>query len=302
MLNKDIRLRVFYEAARHQSFTKAAEVLFLTQPAVSFHIKALEEDLGVRLFRREKNRVLLTEVGHVLFGYAEQIRDVYDRAETEIARLTQHVGGHLAVGVASVIAKYIMAKPIGAFKKRHPLISIVLETGNTDTLIGRLQGAHVDLAIVSDPVTLRDHVIDPWIEDELMLIVPADHRWASLETVNLDDVLAEPFILREEGSGSRRMFERYLEQRGVAVNQLNVALTLGTTEAVKAAVEAGAGVSVVSSLSLGADLTSGVLRTVAIRGLKMTRTFHLVYPRLSYRKVVVETFIDFCRAMIARTV
>jgi DNA-binding transcriptional LysR family regulator len=211
------------------------------------------------------------------------------------------VGGHLAVGVASVIAKYIMAKPIGAFKKRHPLISIVLETGNTDTLIGRLQGAHVDLAIVSDPVTLRDYVVDPWIEDELMLIVPGDHRWAGIGTVSLDDVLAEPFILREEGSGSRRMFERYLEQRGVTVNELNVALTLGTTEAVKAAVEAGAGVSVVSSLSLRADLTSGALGTVAIRGLKMTRTFQLVYPRLSYRKVVVETFIEFCRTMITRT-
>lgn len=301
VLNKDIRLRVFYEAARHKSFTKAAEALFLTQPAVSFQIKALEEDLGVRLFHREKNRVLLTEAGQLLFGYAGQIRDLYDRAETEIGRLAQHVGGQLAVGVVSVIAKYIMAKPIGAFKKRHPLVSIVIETGNTDTLVGRVRSGHVDLAIVSDPVTLRDHVIDPWIEDELLLIVPADHRWASIETVSLDNVLAEPFILREDGSGSRRVFERYLAERGVTVKNLNVALTLGSTEAVKAAVEAGAGVSVVSSLSLGADLTRGVLRTVSIRDLKMSRSFQLVYPKLTYRKVVVETFIDFCRTMISRT-
>jgi DNA-binding transcriptional LysR family regulator len=229
VLNKDIRLRVFYEAARHKSFTKAAEALFLTQPAVSFQIKALEEDLGVRLFHREKNRVLLTEAGQLLFGYAGQIRDLYDRAETEISRLAQHVGGQLAVGVVSVIAKYIIAKPIGAFKKRHPLISIVIETGNTDTLIGRVRGGHVDLAMVSDPVTLRDHVIDPWIEDELLLIVPADHRWASVETVSLDDVLAKPFVLREDGSGSRRVFERYLAERGVTVKSLNVVTGLTVT-------------------------------------------------------------------------
>ncbi len=98
MLNKDIRLRVFYEAARHGSFTKAADVLFLTQPAVSFQIKSLEEALGARLFHREKNRVVLTEVGNVLFGYAREIRDLYDRAETQIARLTQHVGASSSSG------------------------------------------------------------------------------------------------------------------------------------------------------------------------------------------------------------
>lgn len=299
MLCKDIRLRVFYEAAQHESFTKAAEALFLTQPAVSFQIKALEDELGVRLFHRHNNRVLLTEVGQLLFGYAGQIRELYDRAETDVVRLTQHVGGRLAVGVASVIAKYVMAKPIGGFKKRHPRISIVIETGNTDWLVGRLRDGNVDLAIVSDPVDLPDYVVDPWVEDELLLIVPSDHRWASVDAVSLDAVLAEPFILREDGSGSRRMFERYLQERDVTVNDLNIALTLGSTEAVKAAVEAGAGVSVVSSLSLGADLTRGALRTVAIRGLKMTRSFELVYPRLSYRKVVVETFIEFCRSMIA---
>jgi DNA-binding transcriptional LysR family regulator len=266
---------------------------------VSFQIKALEQELGVRLFRRENNRVLLTEVGQLLFGYAGEIRDLYDRAETAIGRLTQHVGGHLAVGVASVVAKYVMPKPIGAFKKRHPGVSIVVETGNTDMLIGRLCGGHVDLAIVSDPVALREYVVDPWIEDELLLIVPAEHRWASRDAVGLDEVLAEPFILREEGSGSRRMFERYLEEHNVTVHDLNVALTLGSTEAVKAAVEAGAGASVVSSLSLGADLARGALRTVSIRGLKMARSFQAVYPKLTYRKVVVETFVDFCRGMIA---
>ncbi len=192
-----------------------------------------------------------------------------------------------------------MPRPIGAFKKRHPLISIVLDTGNTDSLVDSLCRGRLDLAIVSDPVGLRGYVVEPWIEDELLLIVAADHRWAGVEEVSLAEVLAEPFILREDGSGSRRMFEWYLGQHNAGVSELNVALTLGSTEAVKAAVEAGAGVSVVSSLSLGADLTSGILRAIRIRGLKMSRSFDLVYPKLTYRKIVVETFIEFCREVLA---
>jgi DNA-binding transcriptional LysR family regulator len=295
MLIRDIRLRVFHEAAVQQSFTRAAELLSLTQPAVSFHIKSLEEDLGARLFRREKHRVVLTEVGEILLRHAREILALYDRAAADIARVVEHVGGTLTLGVASVIAKYVMPRPIGLFKKRNPQVSIVLEAGNTDSIVAQLARGALDLAIVSDPVDLKGHVTEPLIDDELRLITPPDHGWTGRDAVMLTDVVAEPFILREEGSGTRRILEWYLGQHGIAVSDLNVALTLGSTEAVKAGVEAGAGVSIVSSLSLGDEVRTGAIAIVPIEGVRMARTFSLVYPKLAYRKVVVETFLAFCR-------
>jgi DNA-binding transcriptional LysR family regulator len=300
MLAKDFRLRVFYEAARHESFTKAGEVLFLTQPAVSFQIKSLEAEIGARLFRREKNRMLLTGVGEIVFRYARDILALYDRAEAEIARLIQHVGGKLLVGVTNVIAKYVLPRPIGAFKKLNPQVSIVLQTGNTDSIVEDLLRGELDLAIVSDPLDVKDCVVEPWIREDLLLIVPSDHRWSGRRAIALEDLAREPFIMREEGSGTRRMLELYLEKKGLAFGDLNVVLTLGSTEAVKAGVEAGAGVSVISSLSLRSELETGSIRTVAIEGLEMSRTFNLVYPKLTYRKLVVETFLDFCRAVPRR--
>ena len=295
MLSRDVRLRIFYEAAVHQSFTRAAEVLSLTQPAVSFQIKSLEEDVGARLFRREKQGVVLTEVGEILLRHARDVLALYDRAEAEISRLVEHVGGTLTLGVASVVAKYVMPRPIGLFKKRNPQVTIVLEAGNTDAIIAQLVNGALDLAIVSDPVDLKGHVIEPLIDDELVLIVPAGHPWTSRDAVTLADVVAEPFILREEGSGTRRMLEWHLGQHRIQLADLQVALTLGSTEAVKAGVEAGAGVSIVSRLSLGAELRTGSIVSVPIGDIRMARTFILVYPKLSYRKVVVETFLTFCR-------
>ncbi len=172
-----------------------------------------------------------------------------------------------------------------------------VETGNTDSLVERLLRGELDLAIVSDPVEPKDCVVEPWLRDELALIVPPGHRWAAREAVAPEELLSEPFIMREAGSGTRRMLERYLEPHGWSLEDLTVALTLGSTEAVKAGVEAGAGVSIVSRLALKAELAADALRAIPIRGLEMSRTFNLVYPKLSYRKVVVETFLGFCRAV-----
>lgn len=297
MLIKDFRLRVFYEVARRTSFTRAGEALSLTQPAVSFQVKSLEDEIGARLFRREKNQVALTELGEVLFRYATEILSLYDRAESEIAKMAAHVGGQLLIGVTNVIAKYVLPRPISVFKRLNPNLSIVIQTGNTDRIAAVLAEGELDLAIVSDPLTLKGHLVEPWIREELLLIVPAGHRWTTREVVHVEDLISEPFVMREEGSGTRRLFERYLQEHGVNPAQLNVALTLGSTEAVKAGVEAGAGVSIVSSLSLRRELESGVLCAVRLPGHGMSRTFNLVYPKLSYRKLVVETFIGFCRGV-----
>ena len=276
MLSKDFRLRVFYEAARNASFTKAGDLLSLTQPAVSFHIKALEDDVGARLFRREKNHIVLTEVGEILYRYAGDILALYDRAEAELVRLVEHVGGNLLIGAANVVAKYVLARPLGAFKRLNPQVTIVVTAGNSEVVAGELLKGVLDVAIVSEPLDLKGFTVEPWLRDEL---------------------LGEPFIMREEGSGTRRTLEGYLQQHGLDPARINVALTLGSTEAVKAGVESGAGISVVSRLSVAAELQAGSLRALPIGDVEMARTFSLAYPRLTYRKLAVETFLDFCRTL-----
>jgi DNA-binding transcriptional LysR family regulator len=297
MLSKDFRLRVFYEAARNESFTKAGDLLSLTQPAVSFHIKSLEDDVGARLFRREKNHIVLTEVGEILYRYAGDILALYDRAETEMARLVEHVGGNLLIGAANVVAKYVLARPLGAFKRLNPQVTIVVTAGNSEIVAGRLLKGELDVAIVSEPLDLKGFTVEPWLRDELLVIVAPEHRWAGRSSIGLRELVGEPFIMREEGSGTRRMLEWYLQQHGLDPTRLNVALTLGSTEAVKAGVESGAGISVVSRLSVGGELQAGSLRALGIGDVEMARTFSLAYPRLAYRKLAVETFLDFCRTL-----
>jgi LysR family transcriptional regulator, transcriptional activator of the cysJI operon len=298
MLSKDFRLRVFYEAARNASFTKAGDLLSLTQPAVSFHIKSLEDDVGARLFRRTRNLVVLTEVGEILYRYAGDILALYDRAEADLARLVEHVGGNLLIGAANVVAKYVLARPLGAFKRLNPQVTIAVTAGNSEVVAGELLKGVLDVAIVSEPVDLKGFTVEPWLRDELLVIVARDHRWVARSSVALRELVGEPFIMREEGSGTRRMLERYLEQHGLDRNGMNVALTLGSTEAVKAGVESGAGVSVVSRLSVAAELQAGSLRALPIADVDMARVFNLAYPRLTYRKLAVETFLDFCRTLL----
>jgi DNA-binding transcriptional LysR family regulator len=297
MLSKDFRLRVFYEAARNESFTKAGDLLALTQPAVSFHIKSLEDQVGARLFRREKNHIVLTEVGEILYRHAGDIVALYDRAEAEMARLVQHVGGNLLIGAANVVAKYVLARPLGAFKRLNPQVTIVVTAGNSEVVAGHLLKGALDVAIVSEPLELKGFTIEPWLRDELLVIVGPEHRWTARASIDLRDLIGEPFIMREEGSGTRRMIEWYLQQHALDPARLNVALTLGSTEAVKAGVESGAGVSVVSRLSVAAELQAGSLRALTIADVAMARTFSLAYPRLAYRKLAVETFLDFCRTL-----
>ena len=297
MLSKDFRLRVFYEAARNESFTKAGDLLALTQPAVSFHIKSLEDQVGARLFRREKNHIVLTEVGEILYRHAGDILALYDRAEAEMARLVQHVGGNLLIGAANVVAKYVLARPLGAFKRLNPQVTIVVTAGNSEVVAGQLLKGELDVAIVSEPLELKGFTVEPWFRDELLVIVGPEHRWAARSSIGLGELVGEPFIMREEGSGTRRMIEWYLQQHALDPARLDVALTLGSTEAVKAGVESGAGVSIVSRLSVAAELQAGSLRALTITGVEMARTFSLAYPRLAYRKLAVETFLDFCRTL-----
>lgn len=298
-LLRDARLRAFHTVAVHRSFTGAARHLLLSQQAVSFQIKSLEDEIGGQLFRRELRAAELTELGRILFGHAERILSLYGEAEAELAELTGELRGRLRVSATNSLAKYVLPQAIGAIRTQYPDIKVTMEVGNSDYTLGCIRDGLADVAFVSDgPAGLANYRVDPLFRDEIAFIIPPGHRWCTSAAVSFEDFCAAPIILREEGSGTRALLERAFADRGVTLDRLNVVLVLGSAEAVKGAVEAGAGVGMVSRLSMRRELAAGSLAAIHVRDFELVRDFYVVRPanRSVHRRV--DHFIGLVRTAV----
>lgn len=292
----DLRLKVFCKVAELGSFSKAGEALFLTQPGVTFHIKMLEEEVGAPLFVRQHNRIALTPAGEVLLTHGKKILELYEQIQREVQGIAGTVRGSLSVGMAAIIGHYFMPKIIGAFKQRYPLVEITTHIGNSGDLLDSLKNGDFDLAIVGGPFNEKGLEREMFLQDELALIVPPNHRWAEASPINLSDLRKESFILREEGSSTRDTLAMHLKAKRMKLSDLKVIMTLGSTEAVKAAVESGVGVSIVSNLAIGNELRFGLFKKVAIRGMELPREFYIVLPAgRSGPSLVASEFLSFLR-------
>lgn len=290
----DFRLKVFCTVAELHSFTKAGEVLYITQPAVSFQIKSLEEEFGVRLFNRDQNKVVLTEVGKVLFNYSKEILKIYEEAKEEIGKITDSFKSKLIIGVTSIIGKYYLPVVIEAFKQKYPDVEVLTQISNTERIIKSLLQNTLDLCIVSESLYSygEPFIYLPYVKDKLVLIVPSKHRWVGKRSITLEELIEEPFILREEGSGTRDIIEQYLREKGKEVEDLNIIMTLGSTEAVKGAVESGVGVSIISNCAIKLELKVGSIKIVEIESMKMFQDFIIVYTK-KFPKLISERFFNF---------
>lgn len=296
----DFRLKIFHTVAQVKSFTKAAETLNLTQPAITFQIKNLEEEFCTRLFNRDQSRVTLTETGKILFRYAEKILNEYERAGEEIARLTGVLGGEIRIGVASLLGKYLFPKLIGMFKQRYPNINIIMLVGDSADLIKKIQEHTVDLVIVSEPFSLKDFVVKPFIDDEIVVIVHPEHKWAMRNHIEVEDFLDEPFIAREPGSGLREVYKNFLSSRNITLKNLDVVMTLGSSEALKSAVESGVGYSIISNIAVKREIALGLLKRVPVKGMNLKRRFLTIYAPQHYKKNVIHAFLNFIYSNIPR--
>lgn len=292
----DLRLKVFCKVAELGSFSKAAEALYLTQPGVTFHIKMLEEETGTRLFVRQHNRISLTKAGEVLLKYGGEILGLYEQSEREIYALTGSMRGNLSVGMVAIMGRYFLPKIIGAFKKKYPYVEISTNIGNSSDLLDSLKCGNFDLAIIGGPIYEKGLEKEDFVQDELVLIVPPDHRWVQVGQIDLAELRKEPIILREEGSSTRDTLAMHLKLRRMNPSTLNVAMTLGSTEAVKAAVEGGAGVAIVSHLAIENELRFGLFKKIDIRGMRLVRDFCIVLPAGRVRpSLAAGEFLSFLR-------
>jgi DNA-binding transcriptional LysR family regulator len=275
---ENFRIVVFRTVAEQLSFRKAAEELYLTQPAVSLQIKALEEELGVQVFDRAGAQITLTQAGTILLRYARQVNSLFVQVEREIVALTGDHAGQLALGASTTIAQYVLPRLLGEFCKEHPRVHPTLISGNTEHIVDAVEKQKVELGFIEGPARSRTIKTKPFLEDDLLLIVPAAHEWAELESVPCAEIGSAPLLMRERGSGTRRVVEMALERQGLKHRSLHIMMELDSTEAIKSAVEAGLGVGFVSRWAIAKDLRLGThFKIVEVSGLRIKRDFSVAY-------------------------
>jgi DNA-binding transcriptional LysR family regulator len=273
---ENFRIRVFRAVAQHLNFSRAAEELLLTQPAVTQQIKALEDELGVSLFDRGGGRIALTPGGAALLPFTEQIKTLGEEAVTAVASAYGQEAGELGVGASQTIGQYLLPTFIAGFRRAHPKVRITACSGNTDAMLEALLTKNIQIALIEGPEQRKDLHIEPFMEDHMVLVVPASHEWAGHE-IAAADLKAQPLLVREYGSGSRRIVEQALGTVGIKTKELTISMELDSTEGLLTAVEAGLGVTFVSRWAVRNQLALGTLKLARVKGLKLARRFSMAY-------------------------
>ncbi|HAI70525.1 MAG TPA: LysR family transcriptional regulator [Gammaproteobacteria bacterium] len=288
----DRRLQVFHTVARLLSFTKAAEVLHTTQPAVTFQIRQLEEYFNTRLFDRTHNRIALTEVGKQVYDYAEKIFEYYVQMENTVKEMTGEINGVLMIGASTTIAEYLLPVLLGDFKMKYPEVHIRLSVSNTEEIVSMVENNRIDLGMVEAPVNNKNLVVELCRLDQLVGIVPPKHPLATQKAVSVKELVTYPYISREEGSGTRDVIMAYFNQAGLSFDELNIVMELGSSEAIKGAVAADMGVSILSHAAIHKELQLGLLNKITLNP-TLERPFSFVYQKQKFRLRAIEELLNF---------
>jgi DNA-binding transcriptional LysR family regulator len=271
------QFEVFLAVARARSFRRAADMLHLSQPALSQHVRELEGALGARLFDRLGRAVHLTEAGRILEDHATRLFATLTDAQHAIAELQGLDRGTLAIGASTTPGIYLLPGVLGVFRQRHPGIAVTLQMGNSEQIESLVRAGELDLGLIGDrgrsPV---EESLAASLTDELMLVVGAAHAWARRRDIRPEELAIQPLLVREPGSGTRQVTERALAGAGVPYR---AGMVLEHTEAIKRGVVAGLGVAFLSIHAVRQELATGQLHALRVRGLRIKRHFHLIHHR-----------------------
>jgi LysR family transcriptional regulator, cyn operon transcriptional activator len=282
------QLRGFYEVARERSFTRAAERLFLTQPAISLQLKALEEELGESLFERGRKSVRLTPAGEILFRYVRQVFNRLEEAGNEIAALRDLLGGRLVIGTSDTNCTYLLPEVLEEFRDRYPQVELDIRN-RMSTEVGQLVLDHeVDFGLATLPVRHRDLVCQGLFGRRDVLICPPGHALAGRKHVHLKTLAQYPLLVLERGSTSRQLLEEVFRSAGL---ELKTAMNLGGIEVIKRFVQIGLGLALVPRFAVGAEVEQGLVVAVQVQGLAR-RAVGLVEHRGRRRSPAAEAFVN----------
>ena len=290
----DRRLQVFYTVARLLSFTKAAEELHMTQPAVTFQVRQLEEQYNTRLFDRTHNRISLTEAGKKVYECGARIFEIYAEMDNAVRQLTGDISGVLILGASTTIAEYMLPVLLGDFKAEYPDVTVRLKVANTDGIVSQVENNAIDLGVVEAPVTNKNLVVEECSTDQLVVIVPPGHELANEPVIPLKRLSDFPFICREEGSGTREVMLESMHHAGMSPAELNISMELGSLESIKGAVEAGMGISVISSATIQKEIKLGTLVAIKTEP-PIVRPFSFVHQKQKFRMRAMDELLSFAR-------
>ncbi len=298
----DRRLKVFHTVAKLLSFTKAAEALHMTQPAVTFQVRQLEEYFNTRLFDRTHNKVNLTPAGERVAEFAERIFDLYSEMENSVRDLTGEISGALTIGASTTIAEYMLPALLGEFKNRYPDINLRLKVSNSEGIVSMVEHNVIDLGVVESPVSNKNLIVEVCHDDQLVVVAAPDHELVKRGTkVKAAELVDYPFVSREEGSGTRDVISQYLTQEKVNPAKMNFSLELGSPEAIKGAVEAGMGITIISRSIIEKELKLGTLCELQLDP-PLSRPFSFVRQRQKFRVTVMEELLEFAQSYFKNNV
>ncbi len=291
-------LHIFCKVVELQSFSKAGEAVRLSQPTVSSHIKDLEDHFATRLIDRMSRKVSPTKAGEMLYGYAHRLLTLRNEAETAMAEFTGKIKGHIAIGGSTIPAGYILPRVIGEFSNTHPGVRVSLVVGDTSEILAKTMAGQIELSLVgalSREKSLRQAEL---ISDDMVLVVPGQHKWRRRQRIKFEELLTEPFIIREEGSGTLKSIEKALNIKNHTIKDLNITAVMGSTEAVRQAIICNAGVSILSAIAVAEACRTGQLKTLTIEGLRLHRHFYLTTHRQRSLSPLSRAFIAFLKQSV----
>lgn len=288
----DIRLTTFLTVAKIKNFTKAGEILALTQPAVSQHIKFLEEYYGVDLIKKQGRVIGLTKSGEVLFKYAKGLDLLYRSLELEVRNSSRNKKVY-NVGATMTIGGYVLPYILGEYKYTYNNIDVLLQVNNTEEIINKLLNGQINLALVEGPFDRDKFNYRKFKDDELVLAVSSKHEFCKKESVELEEVINGRLILREKGSGTRKIFENKLVELGYDLENMKIYMEIGDISAIKSLVESNLGYTVISKQAIKRELELKVIKTIPIKNVKIYREFNFIYLD-GTAEDFIDHFINFC--------
>ncbi|MGC8735305.1 MAG: selenium metabolism-associated LysR family transcriptional regulator [Dissulfurimicrobium sp.] len=294
------QLRIFLAVWQEKGFSGASRAVYLTQPTVSGHIKALEEALNTKLFDRTGKEVLPTKAGEALYPYAKQILHLVAEAEEAMSAFVKGESGRLRIGGSNIPGQYLLPDLIGRFKTSRKDVNIVLRISDTAGIIDMVASGEIELGIAGACLERPELIFEPCMDDQMVLIVPKGHRLDGLSEIDLNDVLYEPFIVREKGSGSRLAAERALTSAGwPCFDRLNIVAEIGSTEAVRQAIKAGLGLAIISRKAVEEEIRTGIFHAASLKGVDLRRRFYLLWRKDRTLSPLALAFIDLIKSIRA---
>jgi DNA-binding transcriptional LysR family regulator len=290
----DRRLQVFHAVAKHLSFTKAAEALFMTQPAVTFQIRQLEEQFNTRLFDRGHGRVSLTAAGNVALEFAERILALSTELDNRLQEISGELGGPLLIGASTTIAEYMLPRVLGAFKAKFPAAVPRLFVANSDAVQSRVAERSLDVGFIEGDSHMPMLVADVLCDDELQVTCAPTHPLAQLKSASAQSLLGYAHISREPGSGTREVVDHYLQNSGVSPDSLQRVMELGSPEALKGLVATGLGYSIMSCNTVVNEIRLRQLVQIPLAP-RLIRQLSVVYPKERIHSRLVSSFLQFAK-------